>query len=242
MSALFHNLFAPPRNLILVVLTAWFGLTLSERRAKRYDINVDSLSNLVFFGLTAFVLGGRIFYALEHLTDFAQNPLSLFSPSIDLFDPLGALAAGLIAAFVTGRRAKLPLWRTLDALTFFCAAVAVGISLSNIAENRIFGTPTHVPWAVFVLGEARHPIQIYELLASLLTFGLIWLPKLDARPGTLCLTFTALTACAQLFLEAFRGDSTLVFGGFHLNQILAWAVLAAAFALYERLQKSPPTH
>lgn len=234
MLTLFRNLFAPPRDLILVVLAAWLGLMLSERRAARYNLNADSLGNLIFYSLIAFILGGRTFYAFEHLVDFAQSPLSLISLSIDLFDPVGALASAVIVAFALGRRAHLPLWRTLDALTPFCAALAVGISLSLLAENRIFGAPTNVSWAISTLGETRHPIQIYELLASLLIFGLIWFPKLDSRPGQFFLVFTALTASAQLFLEAFRGDSAVIFGGLRLNQILAWIVLAAALALYER--------
>ncbi|HVN14604.1 MAG TPA: prolipoprotein diacylglyceryl transferase family protein [Anaerolineales bacterium] len=236
MLALFRNFFAPPRDLILVVLAAWLGLSLSERRATRYNLNKDAIDNLILFGFVAYVMGGRVFYALEHLPDFAQSPLSLDSFSIDLFDPIGALAAALIVVFVFGPRANLPFWRTLDTLTPFFAVLAIGMSLSHIAENRIFGTPTNVPWGIYTLDQTRHPIQIYELLASLLIFGLLWLPNLDSSPGSLFLTFTALTAAAQLFFEAFHGDSTLVFGDFRLNQILAWIVLATAFVLYEWLR------
>ena len=90
--------------------------------------------------------------------------------------------------------------------------------------------------------------QIYELIAALLIVGWIWFRKADSRPGILFLTFAALTAAARLFLEAFRGDSTLIFGGLRLAQIIAWVVLAAALfaseiASQERqrsIKRNPP--
>jgi prolipoprotein diacylglyceryltransferase len=49
--------------------------------------------------------------------------------------------------------------------------------------------------------------------------------------------FVALTAGARLFLEAFRGDSTLLFGGIRLAQTIAWMVLAMTLFASEFLQK-----
>jgi hypothetical protein len=74
------------------------------------------------------------------------------------------------------------------------------------------------------------------LAASLIIFGLIWIRKSDSPPGVLFLHFIAFTAGGHLFLEAFRGDGTLVFGGFRLAQIIAWVVLAITFLLNERLK------
>jgi prolipoprotein diacylglyceryltransferase len=84
---------------------------------------------------------------------------------------------------------------------------------------------------------ARHPSQIYELLASLLIFCLLWFNKANLRPGLLFLNFAALTAGARLFLEAFRGDSTLIFGGLRLAQIIAWAILAVALSAGESIRQ-----
>ena len=56
---------------------------------------------------------------------------------------------------------------------------------------------------------------------ALIIFALLWFRKTDSPPGMLFLNFAALTAGARLFLEAFRGDSTLVFGEFRLAQIVA---------------------
>jgi prolipoprotein diacylglyceryltransferase len=65
-------------------------------------------------------------------------------------------------------------------------------------------------------------------MASLIIFGLVWFRNSDFSPGVLFLNFVALTAGARLFLEAFRGDSALIFGEFRMVQVVAWAVLAIA--------------
>ena len=236
---LFYDLFAPPRHLILLLVAMWMGLALSERRSARHGISKDVLNNIVFYSVIGYILGGRLLFAGSNLSAFTKSPLSLFSINIDLFDPLGALVVAVLVGFVYGYRQKLPLWGTLDALTPLFAIFAVGLSLSHLAAGTAFGSPTTLPWGMELWNAIRHPSPLYELLASLLTFSLLWFPKRDLRPGILFLTFTALTAGSRLFLEAFRGDSTLVFGEFRLAQIVAWIVLAAVLFASESIRRAP---
>jgi prolipoprotein diacylglyceryltransferase len=88
-------------------------------------------------------------------------------------------------------------------------------------------------------GETRHPSQIYEIIASSVILGLLWFRKTDSPPGTSFLTFTALTSGARVFLEAFRGDSTLVLGGLRVAQIFAWFFLAGSLFLLDKRNKIP---
>lgn len=233
MIELFRSLFTPPRHMILLVAAIWLGLTLAEKRAARYKVSAEALNNLAFFGLIAFILGGRILYGFGHLEAFLKSPLSLLALNPDLFDLFGGSAIATLTMLIYGQRQKLDLWNTLDALTPLFAVLAIGIGLSHLAAGTAFGKPTDLPWAINLWSANRHPSQMYEIIASLLTFGLVWTLKPNPRPGLLFLTFSALTAAWGLFLGAYRGDSTLVFGGFHLEQIIAWIVLAMAFGLYE---------
>ncbi|NUQ86102.1 MAG: prolipoprotein diacylglyceryl transferase [Anaerolineales bacterium] len=234
----FRSLFAPPRHFILIVAALWIGLTLAEKRSQRHGVSKEGLNNLTFYSLIAYLVGGRALFALANLSAFAQSPLSVFSPNPDLFDPAGALVAALLVGFIYGQRQKLQLWGTLDALTPLFAVFAVGLSLAHLAAGTAFGSPTNLSWGIELWNATRHPSQIYELLASLLIFGLLWFPKTDSPPGIFFLTFAALTAGARLFLEAFRGDSALVFGEFRLAQIIAWIALAGALAAISMLQRN----
>jgi phosphatidylglycerol---prolipoprotein diacylglyceryl transferase len=236
--SLFRSIFAPPRHLILLLIALWLGLALIEKRAERHHLSRDALSNLVYYSLFGYILGGRLLYGLSNFSAFAQSPLSIFSPNLDLFDTAAALAAAGIVAVVYGSRQKLPFWSTLDALTPFFAVLAIGLSLSHLAAGTAFGSPTDVPWGINLWNATRHPTQIYELIAAIVIFGLIWFRKTDFPAGSEFLLFVALTAGARLFLDAFRGDSILIFGGLRLAQIIAWLMLALALLISESLRKT----
>jgi len=229
----FRSLFAPPRHLILLLLALWLGLALSEKRVEMHHISKDDLNNIVYYSMLGYTIGGRLLFALANFAAFRTSPLSIFSFNIDLFDYTGGLVSALVVGFMYGRRQKIQLWSTLDALTPFFATVASGLALSHLAAGTAFGKPTTVPWGIELWNAIRHPTQIYELVASVAIFGLAWSRTSNIQAGADFLRFAFLTAGARLWLEAYRGDSTFIFGGIRLAQILAWAVMAVVFFLLE---------
>jgi phosphatidylglycerol---prolipoprotein diacylglyceryl transferase len=192
---------------------------------------------MVYYSFFGYLLGGRLIYVLANYSAFIESPLSIFSLNLDLFDPVAALAVATISGSVYGSRHKLPLWPALDALTPLFASIAIGISLSHLAAGTAFGSPTDLPWGIELWNATRHPTQVYELIAALFIFGLIWFRKSDSRPGLEFLLFAALTTGSRLILEAFRGDSILIFGGLRLAQLIAWVLLAIALWLNELIHR-----
>ena len=240
----FRTLFAPPRDLILLVAALWIGLALAEKRSERHGVSKDALNNLVFYSLFGYLLGGRILFALANYSAFADSPLNLFSLNIDLFDPTSGLLTAILVGVVyvkhtsRGSETREVYCNALDALTPTLAALAIGLHLSHLAAGTAFGSPTTLPWGIELWNATRHPTQIYELIASLIIFSLIWFRKSELSPGVLFLSFTALTAGARLFLEAFRGDSILIFGGFRLAQVVVWVVLTVAILVKESISQA----
>lgn len=235
MLSLFRSLFAPPRHFILVIAALWIGLALAEKRTERHGISKETLNNLTFYSIFAYLLSGRVFYALANLSAFIPSPLSLFSPNPDLFDSTNALILATVVGFLYTKRQNLPLWNTLDALTPIFASFSIGLSLTHLAAGTAFGSLTDLPWGIDLWNAKRHPTQVYELIASLIIFVVIWFHKSDSPPGTFFLHFTAFTAGARLFLEAFRAESTLIVGEFRLAQIVAWVILASVLLATESI-------
>ena len=233
MLAVFQNLFAPPRHMILLVIAAWLGLALAERRAEPHAISRDDLNNLTFYGLMAFIIGGRISYVLQHLSAFTKSPLGIVSINPDLFDALGALAAAFIAALAYSQRKQISFWNVLDALTPFFAVIAIGIGLSHLAEGTAYGIPTDMPWGIELWNATRHPTQVYDALASSLILILLLRFKPGPRPGLHFLVYAALTALSQLVLTGFRADYTAFLGGYRQEQVVAWVILLGSFAAIE---------
>jgi len=219
--------------MILLLLATWIGLNLAEKRAERHGLSKDDLNNITYYGLIAFVIGGRLSFVLQNLPAFIKSPLGIISINPDIFDPLGALAVAIIVAVIYGQRRGLLLWNTLDALTPYFAILSIGIGLSHLAAGTAFGKETDLAWGIDLWNATRHPTQIYETFASLLIFGLVWFQKQNPRPGVLFLTYAAWTAASQLFIQAFRGDSTLILNGLRQEQVITWVALVVIFVLFE---------
>ncbi len=223
---------------LFLLISLWIGITLVEKSAKIYKLSADTLSNLIMIALVSGVLGGRIVYIAQNPEAFAGNLGNIFSLNPGLFDMTGALAAALLGALVYGQRKSLPLLSTLDALVPFFGMLAIGLALSNFASGNAFGMESDLPWAINLWGTTRHPSQIYELIAAFVTLNLLYPPKGDAqsRAGVSSATFVAVTAGYRLFIEAFRGDSTLIFGNLRAAQVMMFIVLAIALWGLDKLK------
>jgi phosphatidylglycerol:prolipoprotein diacylglycerol transferase len=236
------NIFSPPRHLILLLAAGWIGIIFAEQRAERHNISKQDLNDIAFYGTLALVIGGRISFVLQNLSVFIKSPLEIFSLTLDLFDLAGGLAAAVIVGLVYGQRQNLKLWSTLDALTPFFSIFAIGLGLSHLAAGTFYGKETTLPFGIYFWNATRHPTQIYETLAALLTLVLISRFKGNPIPGMLFLAFVSLTAFWQIIIQSFRADGTLIFNGIHQAQVGAWFVLVICFILLELRLKEGSQH
>jgi prolipoprotein diacylglyceryltransferase len=231
---------------LILLLGVWLGLEAAERQARFYPIPGGKIYNLALVMLLAGLLGARIFYILQTPAAFFRAPLGMLSLSPQMLDPLGGLVAAALAGLAAGQRQKLPFWPTLDALTGAFAVLAVAIGLAHLASGDAYGAPANLPWAINAWGAQRHPSQAYEILAALIMLGLLWpFPGsrlwnwMVALPGARFWAFVSLSAAARLFLEAFRGDSALLFTHLRAAQLIAWLALAIGlWQLYTRMYRS----
>jgi len=230
---------------LVILLGIWFGASFSEKYAPKFNLDPSTVYNLIFLLLFSFLVGGRLSYAAQHPSAFAEDPMALISRNWGLFDPLGGALIGMIAAAIYGQRKGLQVWSTLDALTPALAVLMIAVHIANLASGDAFGAPTSLPWAIDLWGASRHPTQIYEALAA--AGILIWLrparlPE-NMPSGSNFLQFTAASALARLVFEGLHGASPVTLLDLRIFQLAAWGVLAAALgSLYLRRhapQKEP---
>jgi len=227
---------------LFLLMGTWVGSSLIDREAPRHKVSGAALNNLVLYGLIAGIVGARLVYALRYLTIYAEDPLSLFSLNPSTLAPTEGILIGLIVVLVVGQRRHLPFWPALDALTLSLAAFSAFLGLAHLSSGDAFGAPTSVPWAVALWGESRHPTQVYEIVLAGLVFLGVWrLRRVSAFPGFLFLAWLALAAGSRLLLEAFRGDSVIIYGELRAGQLASLAVLAVAMAgLHLRARRALP--
>lgn len=211
---------------LLLLAGVWIATTLIERTAPRFKISPATVSSMIFYALIAGLLGARIGYVLQFLDAYAADPISILALNPNTLSLPEGVLTGILTAWVYGQRKGLPLWPTLDALTPGLAVFMVALGLAHLSSGDAFGAPTGVAWAVDLWGAERHPSQVYEILGATLILILV-LRMQDKRflPGMHALSFAALSAALRLFLEAFRGDSTLLIAGIRQAQVISLIVL-----------------
>jgi phosphatidylglycerol---prolipoprotein diacylglyceryl transferase len=102
--------------------------------------------------------------------------------------------------------------KLMDLLAIPTSVTICFIRIGNFFNQEILGTPTDKPWAVIfghpsdgTLPVPRHPVQLYEALAYLCTFFILfalWKMKGDRlKPGVIVGIFFILVFGSRFFLE-----------------------------------------
>jgi phosphatidylglycerol---prolipoprotein diacylglyceryl transferase len=169
-----------------------FGTWLALKEARRLQLDEDKVVSVILVALVSGVLGARMLYVLEHVSEFRRewgSVLALWQGGLTLY---GGMVAGVFGGLLMARRLQLPLWVTADALA---PSLAIGGAIGRVGcflNGCCYGRPTRLPWGVTFpsdsfagldFGNAKiHPSQLYFSLAGVLLFGITW--ALRKRMGT----------------------------------------------------------
>ncbi len=166
-------------------------------------------------------IGAKLFFLLTYPKDLSSiaGEMSFWMGGGFVF--YGGLLGALI--FLLIYRIWEPLreenfWPMLPALTFGHAVGRVGCLLAGCC----FGTPTTLPWGIFLHGEHRHPTQILEILVlSLMGFVLL---KSKKPKSELLVFYFVIYGLSRFGIEFLRGD--IIRGEWFLLSPSQWISLA----------------
>ncbi len=191
---------------ILIALSVFIGLNLSNRLAYQRNLRKDLINDLMPILLFSSIFGARIYYVVFEWNNFkginfwsSINFLGLKIP-IPTFLEIwkggiaihGALIVGIISVIFFCRSRKENCWDVIDVLL---PSVALGQAIGrwgNFFNNEAFGLPTSQPWKLFIPYASRpepflnnsffHPTFLYESIWNMCIFlFLIFLFRLNNR-------------------------------------------------------------
>ncbi len=229
----------------LIVLTAivvgvWLAGREAERKGFKKEEFFDSVIWIVFGGL----LGARLFHVLDHWSDtFAANPiraLYFWEGGLAIW---GAMAGGLaVAALLAWRRG----WRFPRLLDAAAPGLVLTQAIGRVAcviTGDAMGKPTSGPFGfaytspeamVPQLGVYYTPMPVYEIIANLGIFTLLWsLRKKNWPDGLLFLVYLTLYSIERFFLT-FTSSYQIIAFGLTQSQIAALISLVVAIPLIVR--------
>lgn len=183
------------------------------------------LDSLFLYLVVGTILGARLGHILFYQPAYyLEHPLEILKIWQGGLASHGGVIGVVTALYLFSRFvSKKPFLWVSDKVAAPIALVGAMIRFGNLMNSEIVGLPSEQPWAFHFINAAResmadvprHPVQIYESLSYLFTFGLLFFLywKRDAwkKPGLLTGLWFALIFGFRFIWEYFKSDQ----GGFH---------------------------
>jgi len=217
---------------------------------KRYRLDPELASSMVFAAAAGGLIGARLLFILEEWNYFFSSPWD-FILSGSGFSWYGGLIGGIIAVTWWVRRHRI-LW--LKAADIAAPALALGYGVGRIgcflAGDATWGKVADVPWAMafpnavagwvdpltgvpYPPGVRVHPTQLYELGLSLFVFGVLWsLRKRHCPQGTIFWLYLVLAGSMRFLVEFLRANSIIALGLTEYQWISFMLVLLGGCLVY----------
>lgn len=229
---------------LIVGLAIFAGTLLVGREAKRKGFDPEDIYEAAVWIILAGLVGARLFHVLDHWPhEYAANPLRalyIWEGGLAIW---GAVLAGLAAVVILARLRQWRLPVFLDAaVPGLVLAQAIG-RLACIITGDAMGKPTDGPIGfaytnpnalVPELGVYYIPMPLYEIVANLAIFALLWrLRKRGLPDGLLFLIYLALYGLERFFL-GFTSSYQIIAFGLTQSQLIALLALVVALPLLAR--------
>lgn len=223
---------------------------------KREGLPSEILDALLYTLLGSAIVGARLGHCLFYEPAYyLARPLEIFKIWEGGLASHGGAIAILIAIWFFikkyGRRYRFDYIWLMDRIGVATALAGALIRLGNLMNSEIYGNPTDLPWGfIFVLkGEVlpKHPTQLYEAIAYLITFAVLMLLYFKALPrlkkGTLFGLFLIGIFGARFIIEYVKEPQVAFEQGMALNMgqwlSIPFVIAGVAFIVYGVVKKIP---
>lgn len=233
---------------ILVVLGIVAGLILTIYLAKKFQKNLNSVWDLLFYLVLWGIIGARLYEILLFWPYYQNNFWKIFKIWEGGLAIHGALIAGIIVLWWWTKKQKDSFWHWAAILS---PGLALGQAIGrfgNWFNQELFGLPTNLPWGIPIVAANRpiayesfsffHPTFLYEslgllLLATLLFFLLNTVKTLTEKRAVSVLTlYLAGASLLRFLLEFVKIDPAPLFFSWRWPQFFSFILIILAVAGY----------
>jgi len=222
-----------------VLLAAGFfsGYLFARDMFKREGVDRFVLESYGIWLVIGILVGGRLGHCLFYEFDYyMQHPLEIIKPwegtlgknavftGLSGFSSHGWTIGVILTLWINSRLRKVPVLWALDMFAVVVVLAGAFVRIGNLMNSEIVGSPSDVPWA-FIFTDIdhlpRHPAQLYESIAYLLTFIFIYRyfrKKMHSIPNGTYLGWVLIGVFASRFIiEFFKRDQVAAEAGMILN-------------------------
>lgn len=191
------------------------------------DVAITLTDRMIWFVVAGTVIGARLGHVFFYeWPRYSQHPLDIIKIWEGGLASHGGTIGILLALFIYKKIALKDFkeFSYIDILDMICiptAFAAFCIRMGNFINQEILGTESTLPFAI-VFGDPadgsasipRHPVQLYEAFAAILTFIFLYslwkLNKGDLRRGVISGLFFILIFGSRFMIEFYKLPSSLM--------------------------------
>jgi len=187
-----------------------FGYIIMNRIFRNEGLGEGVLDRLTVYMAVGVIVGARLGHCLFYEPGYyLSHPLEILKIWHGGLASHGAAIGILIALWLFVRKEKKDYTWIIDRIAIVVALSGFFIRMGNLMNSEIYGVETTLPWGFVFLrnGETapKHPTQIYEALAYLAIFILLyriyWRKKGEHIQGLLISLLMILVFTARFFIE-----------------------------------------
>ncbi len=237
---------------LILIAGMMVGAYLAARRAPKFGLDPKYIWDGLTWAIIPGLIGARIYHILtpspaSGLTTqyYLENPLQMLAIWNGGLGIYGGIVGGIVGIWLFARRCKQPLYAWLDLVA---PSMAIGQAIGrwgNFVNQELYGAPSDLPWAIYILPENRlrgyeaferfHPLFLYESIwmlgTGLILMSLAWRWRDRTPHGTITLLYIISYAAIRFLLDFLRLDSHGIQGIPALTTAQIVSLAAAGVAL-----------
>jgi phosphatidylglycerol:prolipoprotein diacylglycerol transferase len=237
---------------LMLMVAFLMGGWLIARQLREAKLKEDYAADMVAAAVIGGIIGAKLWYVA-----LTGDPDALFSRGGLVW--YGGFIGGALAVILNSWRLRVPIrWTMQLAAPALAAAYALG-RVGCFLVNDDYGRPSDLPWAVkFPEGLppstaenlknlfgipippgidpatvlAVHPTQIYEALAMLFAFAVLWSLRKSSRPvGWLFGLYLVFAGVERFLVEILRAKDDRFLGPFTLAQLTSAIIVVIGLVI-----------
>ena len=226
---------------VIVAGAIGLGAWVASREARRKGLGSQVFQDVLLWVILGGLIGARLFHVVDHWPhEYAVNPIRVLYVWEGGLAIWGGVVGGMFALALFARRRQMSLgWLADIAVPGLVLAQAAG-RLACLITGDAMGPPTSGPFGIAYanpgamvpqLGVFYTPMPVYELIANLGIFAVVWgLRRRSGPDGRLFLIYLILYSLERFSL-AFASSYQIVALGLTQSQIVSLAALAVSVPL-----------
>lgn len=230
---------------ICILLGIIFAGIVINKEAKKHNISISFVSNLIFWCVIYGIAGARIYYVLFNLDYYTLAPMEIIKVWNGGLAIHGGIIAGIITLIIYCRKYNVNILKMMDiAVPGVILAQAFGrwgnffnMEAHGSVVTRTFLESLYLPDFIidgmYIEGSYYHPTFLYESLLCLVGFliFIIFRKLKNTKTGNITALYFIWYGIIRYFIESLRTDS-LMLGDIKVAQLVSIIMVIIGVILF----------